>query len=374
MHFVKFRKENLFPFLEAVSSFPDTELAAPVKKGIKSYSYDYITRKNFGNISVSSLRTILPIKKFFLKPIEVMFEESKNENGRGGKTSGGPVADYNDIKEPEYFCGIKRDLVIFGPHQCDINGKLILDEVFGRNYRDPYYFGDSCNVRIIGMNCMPDDKCFCKSMGTDSAVTGFDLFLTDIGDYYFVSADTYYGEKLIEKINSLYSAEGASLPFFENIGSRDRSKYLEFIEKKDRSFTLEMNAKELPFMLEIKKDSDFWDELGRRCLLCGNCTNVCPTCQCFNIFDRVSFGEGKANKRLRTYDSCFYKDHARTADFNFRKERKDRVKNRYFHKHNGFYHMYGKSSCVGCGRCIESCPTGINIVKVFADLWEYGIA
>lgn len=367
MHFVKFKKGKLAFLLRHLSG--NYELIAPIKKGKRSYVYDFITQKNIDEISTSSLRTILPIKKFFLKPIEVMFEENKDGYAHAGLNAvmkNGP--DYNMIKDPFLNCSPIRDMVIFGPHQCDINGKLILDEVFGKNYKDPYYFNDSCNIHIIGLNCIPDDKCFCMSMGTDSAVRGFDVFLTDIGDYYFASVGTYYGEKLVEEMDGAYSGGDKANVFFEPVNGEDRKKYVGFIERREKSFTLELNAKELPFILEIKKESGFWEELGKKCLLCGNCTNVCPTCQCFNIFDRVFFGEHRANKRLRTYDSCFYRDHAKTADFNFRKERKDRVKNRYFHKHNGFYHMYGKSSCVGCGRCIDSCPTGINIVKVFKDL------
>lgn len=95
---------------------------------------------------------------------------------------------------------------------------------------------------------------------------------------------------------------------------------------------------------------------------------VCPTCYCYNIDDVLSL-DAKTGERIRTWDSCLFKNHALVAGgHNFRKNRSDRLKRRYLHKHQGFIGEYGRTSCVGCGRCIQTCPAGINIVNILTEI------
>ena len=114
----------------------------------------------------------------------------------------------------------------------------------------------------------------------------------------------------------------------------------------------------------MKKDDPVWDELASKCLCCGSCSMVCPTCSCFNVADRIE--EDGTASRVRTWDSCLYRDYAVVAGgHNFRADRGDRVRTRYYHKQEAFVREFGMPSCVGCGRCIENCPTGIHVVEVF---------
>ena len=107
-----------------------------------------------------------------------------------------------------------------------------------------------------------------------------------------------------------------------------------------------------------------WENVAERCLSCTNCTMVCPTCSCFTVMDELHNTE--TARRVRTWDSCLFRDYAVVAGgHNFRADRADRVRNRYYHKQEAFLREFGMPSCVACGRCIENCPTGINVVEVF---------
>jgi sulfhydrogenase subunit beta (sulfur reductase) len=121
---------------------------------------------------------------------------------------------------------------------------------------------------------------------------------------------------------------------------------------------------DLPEILEMEYHSRVWEELGARCLSCGSCSMVCPTCYCFDVTDEVELG-GRSGTRVRTWDSCLFKTHALVAGGeNFRKHRSSRIMFRFYHKQRGFVAEYGRPSCVGCGRCAAACPAGIDIVTV----------
>ena len=113
-------------------------------------------------------------------------------------------------------------------------------------------------------------------------------------------------------------------------------------------------------------DAPEWKSLAESCLGCGTCTFVCPTCQCYDIKD---FDTGHGIKRFRCWDSCMYSDFTKMAHGNPRLTQVERFRQRFMHKlvyypsnHDGMF------SCVGCGRCISSCPVSMNIVKVMKEL------
>ena len=151
---------------------------------------------------------------------------------------------------------------------------------------------------------------------------------------------------------------------FEPATANDIRDYLARLRDRGEAFHLQLDVSDLPYVLEMKKDDPVWDELARKCLCCGSCSMVCPTCSCFNVADRIE--EDGTASRIRTWDSCLYRDYAVVAGgHNFRADRGDRVRTRYYHKQEAFVREFGMPSCVGCGRCIENCPTGIHVVEVF---------
>jgi sulfhydrogenase subunit beta (sulfur reductase) len=134
------------------------------------------------------------------------------------------------------------------------------------------------------------------------------------------------------------------------------------------SYTTAVELSGLAEILEMEYESRVWEELGERCLSCGACSHVCPTCYCFDVQDESELGS-RAGSRVRVWDSCLFRTHALVAGGeNFRASRGSRVKFRYYHKQRGFVAEYGRPSCVGCGRCATACPAGIDIVGVIRQL------
>ncbi len=283
-----------------------------------------------------ALRTILPFKKLLLEPSLVMLEGSTGAHAS--------ICDDGD----------RGRQVLFGAHPCDVHALRILDLLLLSDYADPYYRWNRDQLTVVGYACWPDDKCFCQSLDTSTTDSGFDLFLTPLEERTLVAVGTSRGDDIVR----------ANAHLFEPATRQDTRDYLARLRDRRHAFQLELDVADLPFVLELKSEDPVWDELGARCLCCGSCSMVCPTCSCFDVRD-VLGPDGRA-RRVRTWDSCLHRDYAVVAGgHNFRADRADRVRNRYYHKQSAFVREFGMPSCVGCGRCIENCPTGINVVEVF---------
>jgi sulfhydrogenase subunit beta (sulfur reductase) len=283
-----------------------------------------------------ALRTILPFKKLLLPPSFAMLE---------GTACGAP----RQSLERE-----AHSTVFFGAHPCDIHALRILDLLYLSNYVDPFYQRSRDALVVVGYGCWPDEHCFCDSLDTSSADGGFDLFLTPLDGRHLVAVGSSRGDDIVR----------SSPHLFEPATRDDAREYLERIRARRSAFQLELDTTDLPFILDLKSEDPVWHELGKKCLCCGSCSMVCPTCTCFNVVDEI--GEAGVARRTRLWDSCLYPDYAVVAGgHNFRADRADRVRNRYYHKHEAFVREFGMPSCVGCGRCIENCPTGIDVVEVF---------
>ncbi len=340
MKIVKLPKSNVEEFLRSLQEFG--EVIIPKEKPEHQGVYYFDVMKEPSEMAWEYLRTIIPPKKYLHKPREVIFNFHKDQGFQ-------EVIEDKDTKR-----------ILFGLHPCDIHGIKILDVVFNRDYLDPYYYTRRKNTVIIGLSCLPDEKCFCKSMNTDYVEDGFDLFLSDIGDDFLVAVGTSLGDDLVAEREHM----------FKEIEEDDRRKYLEFRKKRNESFRLELDISDLPYILDLEQKSPIWDELGKRCLTCGSCSMVCPTCYCFNVYDTLNL-DGKSGQRVKQWDACLFKDYALVAGgHNFREDRSERVKNRYYHKQFRMVEQYGKPSCVGCGRCIDACPAGIDVVEVLTKVRE----
>ena len=117
-------------------------------------------------------------------------------------------------------------------------------------------------------------------------------------------------------------------------------------------------------------DSPLWEQLYKPCLACGTCTFVCPTCQCYDIKD---YDTGSGVQRFRCWDSCMYSDFTMMAHGNNRTTQMQRYRQRFMHKLAYFpANNDGMFSCVGCGRCVDKCPTNLNILKVIKAFQKEG--
>ncbi|MBI5532730.1 MAG: 4Fe-4S dicluster domain-containing protein [Deltaproteobacteria bacterium] len=250
---------------------------------------------------------------------------------------------------------------IIGMHACDINALLKLDKVMARDkFPSPYYVSRRRNTFIVGIDHEPAEKCFCQSVGADTVTHGFDLFLTDLGDRYFVAINSDRGFNALAKVDAKLVTE------------KDSHDYLAVRAKIQNSFKTKVRIDNLPNLLDIEFESDMWKKWGNKCLSCGSCAMVCPTCYCYGVAEHVSMDFTKGQK-VKQLHSCNLVDFAEVAGgHNFRPTRSSRLKYRYYHQHRGFVEAYDEPKCVGCNRCGTVCLAGINPPEVIADLQAEG--
>lgn len=248
---------------------------------------------------------------------------------------------------------------IIGLHSCDINALLKLDKVMSREFfPSPYYISRRKNTFIIGIDHDPCQGAFCRSLGTDTVNRGFDLFLTDLGDRYFVAIDSDRGFTVLQRVK------------IREVTEEDTAAYLEVRKRIAGGFGPDLAVKQLPNLMDIEFDSDIWSKWGAKCLSCGSCAMACPTCYCYGVSETVSMDFASGAKVKQLY-SCNLVDFAEVAGgHNFRPKREIRLKYRYYHQHRGFVEAYDEPKCVGCGRCGRACLAGINPPDIIRDLLE----
>jgi sulfhydrogenase subunit beta (sulfur reductase) len=334
-------KSRIFDFLNLLKENFD-DLIAPVRKG----KYTVFSEvENVEDIVFEYTRTLLPPKKFILKYRRERFTYD---------------AQTLEIEKKE---NLSKKQVIFGVHPCDLHGLTILDQIHLGEFPDPRYLEVRRNTVLIGLSCEPDEWCYCISTGTafpDGA--NWDLFLTDIGDKYFVSIGSDKGDELVHLSDGL----------FEEVTEEDLNKFKEETAKKKHLFDYERlpDLERISQVIELEYESEVWKQEAERCLSCGTCTNTCPTCFCYTSVDIPSL-DGKKVQRVEFITSCQYPYYSRVAGgHEFLEDRTARFRHRYYHKFVGYPYQIGKFGCVGCGRCSAFCPANISMVKTLKKLRE----
>jgi len=332
------KKEDLYKLFNFL--LRDFEIIGPKELVHKGIFYEPLT--NIENLYLGEGFAIEPVKKFFLESSECLFHTGFLEGNT--TTQDMPLLD-------------KRRIII-GVRPCEARGLILLDKVFDAEYKDKSYINNREKSVIVGLACAkPDKSCFCTSMdGSPVESRGMDvlLFATEgspersRGD----TEDDFIVESCSDKGKEIFGSLGRELNEHQK-ESLDayKQKRKDLIEKKFKA----------PEDLMPVFENDYWNKVSFPCLGCGVCTHLCPTCYCFDLVD-------EEQKRLRCYDGCAFSDFTLQASGeNSRPTRKERYRQRVFHKFDYFKKKFGVNLCVGCGRCIRHCPVKMDISEIVVN-------
>ena len=314
----------------------DKKLYLPIEKAGKVDFYEW----NEGEtVRLDALKTVKSAKDVFFPQVENLLKF--RVEGKSIEINQAPLCE--------------EDFVVFGVRGCDAKSFEILDRVFLVDPRDEFYASRRAHGIVVTLACgEPEESCFCTNFGVNPAAPGGDVTAWIVGEEMYLQANSEKGEKLIAELDEA-DAKAAE----------DEQARISAIVDKLPLNNLNLEGFDGAHLMEKFNDPK-WEGLSRACLGCGTCTFVCPTCQCYDIRD---FDNGKSVTRYRCWDSCMYSDFTLMAAENSRHTQLQRYRQRFMHKLVYFpANNEGVYSCVGCGRCVEKCPQGLNIVRVIKAL------
>jgi sulfhydrogenase subunit beta (sulfur reductase) len=253
--------------------------------------------------------------------------------------------------------GANQKMAFIGVRPCEIRALEVLDKVLeAGKFSDPVYVAKRANTLIVTINCeRAGGTCFCASMGSGpKATSGFDLALTEVSDnkadYVVVETGSETGAGLLKAIKAKKSSAG------------EIEAAQKITDKVTQSMGRQLDTKGLKELLDRNNDNIRWDETAKKCLTCGNCTLVCPTCFCSTVEDITDL-TGKRAERWQRWDSCFTMDFSYIHGGSIRPSTKARYRQWMTHKLANWVEQFGTMGCVGCGRCITWCPAAIDITE-----------
>lgn len=250
--------------------------------------------------------------------------------------------------------------VVFGCRPCGARGKSIFDRVYEtEKITDPYYTRRREQTVFVTLACSkPETTCFCTSVGgSPSDTTGSDVLITPVEGGYAVQAVTEKGKALLA--SGLLSD-----------GAAKAGEAGEVHQKAAAAMKADDFSGAPGKLLSLFDNMGFWEAMSAKCVSCGTCTYLCPTCYCFNITDEAVENEGK---RIRSWDNCMsFLFTLEGSGHNPRTTKAHRLKNRVGHKFSYYPTLHEKLiACCGCGRCIKSCPASVDIRQIVKSAQEY---
>ena len=256
-------------------------------------------------------------------------------------------------------------LAFVGVRSCELHAIATQDRVFlaGR-YVEPDYAARRSDVFVVAVDCFePGGTCFCASLGTGpKAEAGYDLVLTEllVGEHRFLAeAGSERGAELLR-----------TLPRREATATDERAA-ADAVAGAAARMGRQLDPTDLRGLLAGNLEHPRWDDVASRCLTCGNCTMVCPTCFCTDVQD-VTDLTGTEAERVRLWDTCFSVDYAYVHGGSVRPSGRSRYRQWLTHKFGTWHDQFGTSGCVGCGRCITWCPVGIDVTEELAAIRATG--
>jgi sulfhydrogenase subunit beta (sulfur reductase) len=249
-----------------------------------------------------------------------------------------------------------------GVRSCDLHAVAIQDRVFmGDRYVDGDYEARRRDAFFVAVNCgRAGGTCFCSSMDTGPRVTGgFDLALTELLD-----GD---GHRFVVEVGSERGAEVLAAIGHRAAGAAEMAAPDEAAARARASMGRTLDVSDIRDLLQANAEHPRWDEVADRCLSCGNCTMVCPTCFCSTVEDTTDLAGGET-EHTRLWDSCFTLGHSYVHGGSVRQTGRSRYRQWMTHKLSTWIDQFGTSGCVGCGRCITWCPVAIDITEEAAAI------
>ncbi len=256
-------------------------------------------------------------------------------------------------------------LAFLGVRPCDLSAIRVQDRVFGhedngqvfRCESETYYMRAREAALIIVVNCTrPGGSCFCGSWGTGPEATeGFDLSLTELRGSFLVRAGSSSGVSVLDALSTEPATE-----------AERELAYLKVLRAREHMGRV-LKTDGLGELLRNNPEHQIWQEIGDRCLGCGNCTMVCPTCFCSTVTDSNDLVTGNVT-RTREWESCFTHQFSYVTSGPVRASISSRYRHWLRHKLSGWWEQFDMSGCVGCGRCLTWCPVAIDWTQDIAQL------
>lgn len=329
------RKESLEKLFDILKQNSKKIYAPSIKNGKTTFKI----AETFTGIADGYVQTTESSKDVAFPRAEKLLDYSKNKEGMSVKG-----IDLDKISE----------IILWGIRPCDATGIGELSSIFNWDYKDEIYNNRLSKVTVLGFSCnMADEYCFCTSVGGNPGNTeGSDILFTRLGD------EGYLAEIITEKgINIVALAPD----LFEKKESPEKDKFLAEVP-------VRFNHEEIRNKLERFFESGEWVEQSLKCLGCGACAYVCPTCACFDIQDEA---HGKKGLRVRCWDSCGFSHFTvHTSGHNPRNVQSQRWRQRIMHKFSYMPERLSVYGCTGCGRCSRACPADMNILEHLISIQE----
>jgi sulfhydrogenase subunit beta (sulfur reductase) len=247
----------------------------------------------------------------------------------------------------------KKVTAVIGVRACDLAALALQNKHFlDRSEPDPAYATRYQHLIVIAVNCThPAATCFCHVTGDGpTASEHYDILLDELDEGFAVIIGSIKGKEIVDQLNlqPITDTQVAAIDTAHNTARQQ--------------FTRQLPQTDIPDLLFSQQESGQWHDIGERCLSCGNCTSVCPTCFCHHTIEEPAL-DGTHSERWRQWNSCFSQRHSYIHGITLRQETRFRYRQWLTHKFASWVSQYGRSGCVGCGRCITWCPVGIDVTE-----------